>query len=79
MLGDRVQRDVEGRGQVGDPGLPLGEAEEDGAPGGVGQGAEGVVEPGGGGSRYSPNRVNISRSQARIVPDIPASVLVFAR
>jgi hypothetical protein len=48
VLRDRVQRDVERRGQIGDPRLALGEAVEDGAPRGVGEGTERVVQPGSG-------------------------------
>src|SRR4030095_2232959 len=44
VLGDRIERDVERRGEVRDPRLPLCQAAEDGAPGGGGEGTAGAGE-----------------------------------
>jgi hypothetical protein len=46
VLGDGGQGNVEGRGEFGDGGLSLGEAGEDRAASGVGEGTEGGVERG---------------------------------
>jgi hypothetical protein len=44
VLGDSRERDVEGRGELGDGGSALGEARENGAARGIGESAEGGVE-----------------------------------
>jgi hypothetical protein len=44
MFGDGGERDVEGSGEFGDSGFALGKTCEDGAAGGVGEGAENGVE-----------------------------------
>jgi len=44
MLGDGRKGKGEGRGELGDGGLALGEAGEDGAAGGVGERGEGGIE-----------------------------------
>jgi hypothetical protein len=46
MLGDGGERNIEGRGELGDGGLALRQARENGAAGGIGQGPEGGVERG---------------------------------
>jgi hypothetical protein len=52
VLGDRGQRDVEGRGKLGDGGFAAGQARENGAPRGIGKRPERRIErgivPGGG-------------------------------
>jgi hypothetical protein len=51
MLGHGRERDVEGRGELGDCSFAEGQAGEDGSAGGIGEGAEGGVEQGGVGER----------------------------
>lgn len=46
VFGNRRQRNIERLGQFGDGGLALGEARENGAPGGIGERPEGGVERG---------------------------------
>ncbi len=47
MFGDGRKRNLERRGELGDARFPAGEADENGAAGGVGEGAEGGVKGGG--------------------------------
>jgi hypothetical protein len=44
VLGDRGQRDVEGRGKFGDGSFAAGQPREDGAPRGIGKGPERRIE-----------------------------------
>jgi hypothetical protein len=44
VLRDGGQRDIEGPGEVGDPGLSEGQPREDGPPGRVRKGREGAIE-----------------------------------
>jgi hypothetical protein len=46
MFGNGGQRDVERFGELRDGGFTAGQASQDGAAGGVGEGAEGAVESG---------------------------------
>ena len=53
VLGDCGESHLERGGEVGDGGFAAGEAGEDGAARGIGEGGEGGVELGGGGLHYT--------------------------